>query len=74
MPIVIPVPGHDLPGVLTYRDLDDVELVVCCCRNDLFGGLALIVGANLDSDVDAEAPEFLGHRGILRERIKSRRG
>ena len=24
-PIVIPVPGHDLPGVLTYRDLDDVE-------------------------------------------------
>ena len=24
-PIIIPVPGHDLPGVLSYRDLDDVE-------------------------------------------------
>ena len=24
-PIVIPVPGHDLNGVMTYRDLDDVE-------------------------------------------------
>ncbi|MBX2836711.1 MAG: nitrite reductase large subunit NirB, partial [Gammaproteobacteria bacterium] len=24
-PIMIPIPGHDLPGVMVYRDLDDVE-------------------------------------------------
>lgn len=24
-PIVIPLPGHDLDGVMTYRDLDDVD-------------------------------------------------
>ena len=24
-PVIIPIPGHDLDGVLTYRDLDDVE-------------------------------------------------
>ena len=24
-PFIIPMPGHDLDGVLTYRDLDDVE-------------------------------------------------
>ncbi len=24
-PFIPPVPGHDLPGVVTYRDLDDVE-------------------------------------------------
>jgi len=24
-PFIIPVPGHDLPGVMVYRDLDDVE-------------------------------------------------
>jgi nitrite reductase (NADH) large subunit len=25
VPFVIPVPGHQLPGVVTYRDLDDVD-------------------------------------------------
>ncbi|MEM9733831.1 MAG: nitrite reductase large subunit NirB [Pseudomonadota bacterium] len=27
-PIIIPLPGHDLEGVLTYRDLDDVERMI----------------------------------------------
>ncbi len=27
-PILIPVPGHDLPGVVTFRDLDDVNAMV----------------------------------------------
>src|SRR5690242_14055898 len=27
-PIIIPVPGHDLPGVLSYRDLDDVNAML----------------------------------------------
>ena len=24
-PFIIPVPGRDLPGVVTFRDLDDVD-------------------------------------------------
>lgn len=27
-PFVIPMPGHDLPGVMVYRDLDDVEKMI----------------------------------------------
>jgi len=27
-PIIIPVPGHDMPGVLSYRDLDDVQAML----------------------------------------------
>ena len=27
-PIIIPVPGHKLAGVLTYRDLDDVQAML----------------------------------------------
>jgi len=27
-PIMIPLPGHDLPGVMVYRDLDDVESMI----------------------------------------------
>ena len=28
LPIIIPVPGSQLPGVLTYRDLDDVNAML----------------------------------------------
>ncbi|MEL6977431.1 MAG: nitrite reductase large subunit NirB [Pseudomonadota bacterium] len=31
-PFIIPVPGRDLPGVLTYRDLDDVEAMLAAAR------------------------------------------
>ena len=27
-PFVIPVPGHDLPGVVSYRDIHDVEFMI----------------------------------------------
>ena len=27
-PIIVPVPGHTLPGVVAYRDLDDVETML----------------------------------------------
>lgn len=27
-PIMIPLPGHNLPGVMVYRDLDDVETMI----------------------------------------------
>ena len=37
-PIVPPLPGHDLAGVVTYRDLDDVQAIMSRTRqqvNDL---------------------------------------
>ena len=43
-PIIIPVPGHQLPGVLAYRDLDDVERMLEIARN---GGRAIVIGGGL---------------------------
>lgn len=44
VPFVPPIPGHDLPGVLTYRDLDDVEAMLVAARN---GGRAVVIGGGL---------------------------
>lgn len=54
-PIVIPVPGHDLPGVLAYRDLDDVDAMIAAgaCR-------ALVIGGGL---LGLEAAAGLAARG-----------
>ncbi|MEM1365407.1 MAG: nitrite reductase large subunit NirB [Pseudomonadota bacterium] len=43
-PFIIPLPGHDLEGVLTYRDLDDVEKMI-----DVAGskGAAVVIGGGL---------------------------
>ncbi|WOI52202.1 nitrite reductase large subunit NirB [Parvularcula sp. LCG005] len=43
-PFIIPVPGHDLPGVLTYRDLDDVEQMLKIAEG---GGHAVVIGGGL---------------------------
>ena len=32
-PLVIPVPGHDLPGVMGYRDIADVDAMLAAARN-----------------------------------------
>ncbi len=44
LPIIIPVPGHDLPGVLAYRDLDDVKAMLLAAKS---GGRAVVVGGGL---------------------------
>lgn len=44
LPFIIPVPSHDLPGVLSYRDLDDVEAMLAAARN---GGNAVVIGGGL---------------------------
>ena len=31
-PFIIPVPGKDLPGVITYRDLDDVNAMLLAAQ------------------------------------------
>ena len=36
-PIVIPVPGANLPGVLTFRDLDDVDAMLLAAKSQRQG-------------------------------------
>lgn len=43
-PFIIPVPGHELEGVLAYRDLDDVEAMVKAAKA---GGRAVVIGGGL---------------------------
>ncbi|WP_084398841.1 nitrite reductase large subunit NirB [Henriciella aquimarina] len=43
-PFIIPVPGHDLPGVLAYRDIDDVEAMLAASKT---GGRAVVIGGGL---------------------------
>lgn len=43
-PIVIPVPGHNLKGVLTYRDLEDVEQMLEAAKSQKH---AVVIGGGL---------------------------
>ena len=43
-PFIIPIAGHDLEGVLTYRDLDDVEHMIEVAKT---GGRAVVIGGGL---------------------------
>lgn len=43
-PFIIPVPGHQLPGVVAYRDLDDVEAMKAAAAQ---GGRAVVIGGGL---------------------------
>ena len=44
VPFIIPVPGHDLAGVLTYRDLDDVHAMMLAAKSR---GQAVVIGGGL---------------------------
>lgn len=44
LPFIIPVPGHQLPGVLAYRDLDDVTKMLEIAKGK---GRAIVIGAGL---------------------------
>jgi len=43
-PIIIPVPGHDLPGVVTFRDMADVERMIEATRKHAH---AVVIGGGL---------------------------
>lgn len=43
-PFIIPLPGKDLDGVLTYRDLDDVDKMLDAAGR---GGRAIVIGGGL---------------------------
>jgi nitrite reductase (NADH) large subunit len=55
--IRLPIPGHALPGVLTFRDFDDVEVL----RRALPGSRAVVVGGGL---LGVEAACGLAKRGL----------
>jgi nitrite reductase (NADH) large subunit len=44
LPIILPVPGHKLAGVLTYRDLDDVQAMLLAAKAR---GSAVVIGGGL---------------------------
>ena len=44
LPIILPVPGHQLAGVLSYRDLDDVQAMLVAAQSR---GSAIVIGGGL---------------------------
>ncbi len=57
-PFIVPVAGKDLDGVLTYRDLDDVERMIAAAK---VGGRAVVIGGGL---LGLEAAAGLKMQGI----------
>ncbi len=50
-PVILPIPGRDLPGVVTFRDLQDVDVMLHATRNHrkavvIGGGLLGLEAAN----------------------------
>ncbi|PLP60391.1 nitrite reductase large subunit [Mesorhizobium loti] len=58
VPFVIPVPGKDLPGVLSYRDLDDVGAMLLAAQSR---DRAVVIGGGL---LGLEAAAGLKERGM----------
>jgi nitrite reductase (NADH) large subunit len=58
VPFIIPVPGHTLKGVVTYRDLDDVEVMLAAAKP---GKQAVVIGGGL---LGLEAAAGLQMRGM----------
>ena len=57
-PFIIPVDGHDLTGVVTFRDLDDVDRMLTAAEK---GGDAVVIGGGL---LGLEAAHGLTLRGM----------
>jgi len=57
-PFIIPVPGYKLPGVVTFRDLDDVDKMLAAADR---GGAAVVIGGGL---LGLEAAHGLHLRGM----------
>lgn len=57
-PVMIPVPGLGLAGVLAYRDLDDTEAMMAAAAR---GGRAVVIGGGL---LGLEAAAGLAARGM----------
>jgi nitrite reductase (NADH) large subunit len=63
-PFIIPVPGNDLPGVVTFRDLDDVDKMLAAAERggpNNEQGRAVVIGGGL---LGLEAAHGLSLRGM----------
>ena len=58
-PFIIPLPGHDLPGVISYRDLDDTNAMIAAATTP--GARAVVIGGGL---LGLEAAAGLRMRGM----------
>ena len=58
VPVIIPVPGHKLAGVLSYRDLDDVQAMLLAAKSR---GSAVVIGGGL---LGLEAAAGLKEQGM----------
>ena len=58
VPFIIPVPGNNLAGVLTYRDLDDVNAMMLAAKAR---GRAVVIGGGL---LGLEAAAGLNEQGM----------
>ncbi len=57
-PFIVPVPGHKLPGVIGFRDIQDVDTMLEASKN---GGHAVVIGGGL---LGLEAANGLMRRGM----------
>jgi nitrite reductase (NADH) large subunit len=57
-PVVLPIPGRDLPGVVTFRDLQDVNSMIDAARQHSH---AIVIGGGL---LGLEAANGLHRRGM----------
>jgi len=57
-PFMLPVPGNTLPGVVGFRDLQDVDTMLAAARR---GGRAVVIGGGL---LGLEAAHALKRRGM----------
>ncbi|TAK09145.1 MAG: NAD(P)/FAD-dependent oxidoreductase [Rhizorhabdus sp.] len=57
-PFIIPVPGKDLPGVISFRDMKDVDTMLAAAGQ---GGDAVVIGGGL---LGLEAAHGLSLRGM----------
>ena len=62
-PFIIPLPGHDLAGVITFRDLDDVDRMIAAAEAGEAEGSnhAVVIGGGL---LGLEAAHGLALRGM----------
>jgi nitrite reductase (NADH) large subunit len=61
-PFIVPVPGHQLPGVIGFRDLQDVDTMLAAAKNGgKGGGSAVVIGGGL---LGLEAANGLLRRGM----------
>lgn len=58
-PFIIPLPGHDLPGVIAYRDLENTEEMIALGAKD--NAAAVVIGGGV---LGLEAAAGMAARGV----------